>query len=317
MSTQGAPEGVGRRVGRWSARLIIGLMIIEGVLWLGTGNLDVAPYELHPPDGRCVGLEAGEASTYTGTILRIPSVVHAVNEHGYRGAARAAERVEGDGPRLVALGDSFTFGMGVGDAEALPAALETELRRQGDARAEVLNFGVPGYNLHESVDQYRHFARRWEPDVVVLFLFENDLDPPICDLVGQPSFHWALRHSRLFRAGIILLAPEKLMSSVTQSREERVVSLRRDLDELKQLVAEDGATLFLVSLADPLNDADAMRTLAAELDLTTLIIERHEFLRYEIIPRESHWTAAATARVALRIGTWLHPLLDGARDAGP
>lgn len=303
---------MGRRIGRWCARLLLGLMIVEGLLWLAMGNLDVAPYELHPADGRCVGLAAGEQSTYTGTILRIPAVVHAVNEHGYRGPARAAQRVDGSGPRLVTLGDSFTFGMGVGDAQALPAALERELRQQGHERTEVLNFGVPGYNLRESVDQYRHFARQWQPDIVVLFLFENDLDPPMCDVVRRGPFMWAVRHSRLFRAGVVLLAPGMLAAPFAQSTPERTASLRRDLTELKQRVSDDGATLYLVSLADPLSDAAQTRSLAAELGVRALVFERHEYRSFGIIPRESHWTAEGNARAAARIGAWLqlHSALD-------
>src|SRR5690242_10223894 len=67
------------------------LLVLELLLSLALGNLDVAPFVLEPGDGRCVGLEPGGQSEYTGMVLRIPPVVHAVNEGGYRGPVRPKE----------------------------------------------------------------------------------------------------------------------------------------------------------------------------------------------------------------------------------
>jgi lysophospholipase L1-like esterase len=78
--------------------------------------------------------------------------------------------------RIVALGDSFTWGFGVTEEEAFPALLERSLaHRHPDLDLQVLNAGVPGYGTIEAL---RFFASRLElldPDLVVLtFLNEND-----------------------------------------------------------------------------------------------------------------------------------------------
>lgn len=288
---------------------LLSLLLAELVLHFTLGNFDVAPFVRNPGDGRCVGLQPSTASTYTGTVARIPPVVHAVNEYGYRGPALPRERAPGT-LRIAALGDSFTFGQGVTAAEALPAQLEVHLRGATKSPdVEVLNFGVPGLNLRESIDQYRYFARGWQPDVVVLFLFKNDLEMPLCDLADRRLFMTTFRHLRLFRLGVVALAPESFGTPRAHSTPERVQRLDQELAELQLLVKADGARLLLVSLADPLADAVATRAGAAKLAIPAFVFEREEFEALEIIPGESHWTPAANAAVGAQIAAWMGPRL--------
>ncbi|MEQ9075872.1 MAG: SGNH/GDSL hydrolase family protein [Sandaracinaceae bacterium] len=280
------------------------LLLAEIVLYFVLGNLDIAPLMRDPGDGRCVGLEPGGEATYTGTGLRIPAVSHSANRYGYRGAAREREP-RSDGTRVVALGDSYTFGLGVSADEALPAALEAALLEAEAAPVEVLNFGIPGLNLEEVTEQYRHFARDWHPDVVVYFLFENDLDLGLCDLADRTTFMWLLRHSRLFRLGVVALAPDALGAPDPTSTPERVSRLRRGLVELRDVVSRDGGRLVVVSLADPLDDADATRSVLAQIEIPALVFEREFYERLEQIPHEGHWTAAATRSAAGTIADWL------------
>ena len=284
------------------------LVLLELVLRLALGNLDVAPFVLEPGDGRCVGLEPGASSAYTGTLLRIPTIEHAINEQGFRGPERP-EQPEPSTLRVVALGDSFTFGQGVSAEQALPAALEAELLGAGAPPLEVLNFGVPGFNLAESIDQYRYFARQWHPQVVVMFLFENDLDGPLCDIVGRRLFLGLVRHSRLFRVGVIALAPEALGAPNPRPGEARAQQLGEELESLRSEVEADGARLLLVALADPLADAARTRELSAELEIPALVFERELFEGLEIIPNETHWTVEANREAAAQIAGWLGPQL--------
>ena len=78
------------------------------------------------------------------------------NEHGFRGSFPPRARRPGV-KRVVAIGDSFTFGLGAEDGETYPAQLEVELeRRRGDGRAEVLNLSAPGWNLENARAAYEH-----------------------------------------------------------------------------------------------------------------------------------------------------------------
>lgn len=79
------------------------------------------------------------------------------------------------------IGDSFAFGLGVGAEDTIAVALENALGAKLERRVEVLNFGIPGLNVEEIVDQYQSFASRWSPDVVLYLVVDNDLDHGLCD----------------------------------------------------------------------------------------------------------------------------------------
>ncbi len=70
-------------------------------------------------------------------------------------------------PRLVAVGDSFTFGWGVEAHEAWPARLETRLAEQGRP-VELINLGKPGADLVEYLRLLHTNAMPLRPDLVLL-----------------------------------------------------------------------------------------------------------------------------------------------------
>ncbi|MBW2493642.1 MAG: SGNH/GDSL hydrolase family protein [Deltaproteobacteria bacterium] len=76
------------------------------------------------------------------------------------------------------LGDSIVEGIGIHRYEELfTAKIESALREEGIA-AEVLNFGVSGYNTRQEVATLKHKALRFDPDLVVLSYCLNDAAPP-------------------------------------------------------------------------------------------------------------------------------------------
>lgn len=117
-------------------------------------------------------------------------------------------------PRVLVVGDSFVWGTGVGQSQAFPQVLETELGADG-RRHEVLNGGVGGFGL----DQYALWLERllptFRPDLVLVAVFlGNDMvryPPPEAQPVARPIVardghrvryrgeleYWLRRHSRL------------------------------------------------------------------------------------------------------------------------
>lgn len=75
--------------------------------------------------------------------------------------------------RIVALGDSFTFGMAVELEETWPKQLESRLNR--DRRTEVINFGVMGYDTTQEAETLREKAMNFHPDLVVIGYCLNDI----------------------------------------------------------------------------------------------------------------------------------------------
>src|SRR4051794_7938600 len=77
--------------------------------------------------------------------------------------------------RILALGDSFTFGVGAEAGESYPARLQEMLRARG-LRAEVLNAGAPGYGVPDEAAWFARWGRPLAPDVVLVTVFiGNDL----------------------------------------------------------------------------------------------------------------------------------------------
>ena len=73
------------------------------------------------------------------------------------------------GPGVLAVGDSFTFGDQVGDADTWPARLEHELQRP------VWNGGVFGYSFAQTVLRAEALLQRPGLDTVVVSLIPDDI----------------------------------------------------------------------------------------------------------------------------------------------
>jgi lysophospholipase L1-like esterase len=113
-------------------------------------------------------------------LARQGDVTVSINQLGYRGRDIRAEAPP-DVLRVLALGGSTTFGVGLVDGETWPVALENQLNAALAAapgkyrRAEVINGGVPGYTSAESLIQLALRGVYLRPDVVILFQSLNDL----------------------------------------------------------------------------------------------------------------------------------------------
>lgn len=100
----------------------------------------------------------------------------AFNSLGFRDAERAPRPAPGT-VRILALGDSVTFGMGVAQDEAYPRQTEILLGRALGAPVEVLNMGMPGYNTLHQLAQLRELGLALEPAIVVVGYLYNDIEP--------------------------------------------------------------------------------------------------------------------------------------------
>lgn len=76
--------------------------------------------------------------------------------------------------RVACIGDSICMGLGVSAAQCFSRVWENNLREKG-IPAEVLNFGVPGYNLREIMAALRDRTLKYAPDMVVYAYCLNDI----------------------------------------------------------------------------------------------------------------------------------------------
>jgi hypothetical protein len=95
------------------------------------------------------------------------------NSRSVRGPERTIPRPRGV-RRVLLLGDSFVEGYTV-DAESTSAAVLERLLAEGGAPAEVINGGTAGYSTDQELLAYRSLYRAYQPDVVVLLPYVNDI----------------------------------------------------------------------------------------------------------------------------------------------
>ncbi len=138
-----------------------------------------------------------------------------VNQLGVRGAEMGAKR---DGvTRVLVLGDSFAFGVGVEDDETFAALLPDATARRSAAAPlatiETINSGIPGLGAPQQVRWLERHGLAMEPDAIVLAVFlGNDLQDATAEavswrivdgqMVGRGSTpkwrHWLYFNSHLY-----------------------------------------------------------------------------------------------------------------------
>lgn len=79
--------------------------------------------------------------------------------------------------RILAVGDSFTFGQGVTEDGTYPRILEM-LLNEGGGRFEVINAGNRGASTADELDFLRHVGLGLHPDLVTVQFYLNDVFPP-------------------------------------------------------------------------------------------------------------------------------------------
>jgi lysophospholipase L1-like esterase len=258
-------------------------------------------YEADPP--RRYRLRPGFRGELTNRVEFATSV--GINRAGLRGPEPGPLR-----PgvlRVLALGDSFTFGVGVEQEEAWPARLAAHLARQG-VRAEAANAGAPGFGVPDEVAWLERWGPPLAPDLAVVAVFVgNDLQDaapgvPKVEVVdgalvvqgeGRPSLgRWLYYHSHLF-----VLAKTGLPEGL--DRRARALLGRREPWELRELRLE--LDLYREPLT-PALQGGAEATERAVAALARLARTRGLRVVALLIPSEPQVDPAAWARLHERLG---------------
>ncbi|MCC6996528.1 MAG: SGNH/GDSL hydrolase family protein [Deltaproteobacteria bacterium] len=208
-----APASPGSRVKRALANfglvlasLLVALLLLEGVVRVffgaprvqGKQVVTMKPRQHHEPDNTGADCYPSNPRGYfvrsvpddwPGYMLLETEHYHAIpmarlthtpycvdfsnNVDGYRGARRDVAR-QPNTFRVLAIGDSFTYGEGVKDPDTMPAQLEKALQaRHPELAVEVINLAQPGINTEVEINILRKHLD-FQPDVVVLGYVLND-----------------------------------------------------------------------------------------------------------------------------------------------
>jgi hypothetical protein len=106
------------------------------------------------------------------TFPGVFSFSYSNNSLGWRGSREYREAKQTD-YRVLFLGDSFTYGIGVNDDQTFTAQVEADLTR-ARLSVEVLNAGCPGKGTDYELRFFQTVGRKFHSDLTVLCFFSND-----------------------------------------------------------------------------------------------------------------------------------------------
>jgi lysophospholipase L1-like esterase len=98
------------------------------------------------------------------------------NSGGFRDTEHTLDKPPGVF-RIVALGDSFTYGVGAAFDETYPARVERLLNQQPGRtqRVEIINLGLPMYGTEAERLMLEHYGLPYHPDLVLVGFLPNDI----------------------------------------------------------------------------------------------------------------------------------------------
>ncbi len=168
-----APPGGGQRSGRLGARAGLAafgvLATLAALLTLEAVFRVVAPNYLAARRGPHAYSAALGWVSRGGVTLTLAGKRVTLNGKGHRGRELAARRNRN--ARLVVIGDSIAFGLGVADEETFSSLLDAR-----DNGIEVANLAVQGYGPDQELVVLQRAGLPLGPDVVVVaFCMANDL----------------------------------------------------------------------------------------------------------------------------------------------
>jgi len=203
-----------------------------------------------------------------GVELTVDDWTFRVNSHRGRGEELAPEKPPGE-KRMLAIGDSFCFGLWSDEDETLVGHL-VRMANEADPDGDpwkAINLGVPGYHTGQQLRALEQDGLPLDPDVVVLyfntndivsegFFYDDDLKVLHSDHSPLPQgLRRALWHSHLYgwvvrrlerrhhARGSPHLDPKTPWSHV---REDNQQATRDSLARIAELCAERGIPLFMV-----------------------------------------------------------------------
>jgi hypothetical protein len=149
--------------------LAIGLLVLEGGLRLiGLGpRKSILHHDALLGWSKVPGLA-------TKRKMAEGKVAIAINELGLHDDPLSDPKKPANTFRVVMLGDSFTQGFTVGREDLFVDHLERWWRAE-NRRVDVINAGTEAWSTDQEVAWLVHNGARFEPDLVLLFPYENDL----------------------------------------------------------------------------------------------------------------------------------------------
>lgn len=185
-----------------------------------------------------------------------------VNSLGFRGSDILIPKPTNE-RRILWLGDSAVFGIGVDNDNTIPAVVESLANSSGTdlPRISVLNMGVPSYNSEQELIQFETLGLRLEPDAVLLLFSPNDIEPKnwVFDKrasvpadLAQRSYALSLLFAGYRAAGQAIASPVHSISMDDYAPgNPRWLAIERSLTRIKQLCDERKLPFAVLLFGNP------------------------------------------------------------------
>ena len=129
-----------------------------------------------------------------GTYWTKDRVTYTINNDTLNETSEYSPQKDPHTYRIVTLGDSFTMGAYVNTPGNWTELLENKLNTNRKVcpainKVEVINLGVEGYDPEYEVERYRLRGQKYNPDLVIWFILDNDFND-INELTIGKSKQW-------------------------------------------------------------------------------------------------------------------------------
>ncbi len=179
--------------------------------------------------------------------------------------------------RIIVLGDSITFGFGAGQNDTYPKLLEEKLKKN-NPDVEVWNAGIAAYNAYQENILLKKLIN-YEPDMIVIGFFQNDVSYPVSFMFGQEIF-WKKHRviAKLDKTAVSKLGFYRLIRKKMYDAEERKeISLYNEKYDVNRSVNEKAFT-DMIKLCDDRNIPVIMLNIPYLLKTGTLSPPEQEFI---------------------------------------
>ncbi len=157
----------------------------------------------HPTRGWTVAPNAHE--TFEG-------FTYTTNEKGHRSLSPSSP----DASRytVLAVGDSFTFGVDANDTETWPYLLQSK-----DPRLNVINLGVGGYGIDQMYLVLEESIREYHPQLVIVAFIGDDLHRALLSFRDYKKPRFVLERGELRLTNVPIGSPEVVLSEINNRRQ--------------------------------------------------------------------------------------------------
>lgn len=253
-------------------------------------------YELNPNQNGGIGANPKWLSN---------TPIYSINSAGFNNESEFATDKPKNTYRIAAHGDSYTFGLYVDTHNSYPSQLENYLNADFECKNynnfEVINFGVPGYDIRYALERYKNRAPAYNIDLNIILLMDGDFED-INDIT-RPIAESYIKDSEAKNEYNYKKAEEvwskSVKGAITTIGEKKIFDYQ--LQALKNLAEESQGKLLLVNLP---NTKDIYKNAMKELSQTkenVFYLETDDIFKSKLIFPDGHPNVRGHNLIALNI----------------